>query len=272
MKRKRAAKKTTAKKPSLDRKRAGGKSLPHEEAAKTSPGDPGSGGAGGEDAAAFRTAAAFVGRDESASARIASPEERRRKEQDRLVEWAEASGRVVASGEFESLSLISNSTSEHEVRRGPIPTCVWKRTWPGFYGQIPEWRGAKLERRSATPAEYLERMALQNETFNSGFQLIGVSISDAPSMIIGEKGGQPSVVIAQPFIQAASGGASPIPAEIATFFESHGFEPMPGSYFGWVRRRDGVAVVDARPDNLILSPFGVIPVDLQMARLPALLA
>jgi hypothetical protein len=39
-----------------------------------------------------------------------------------------------------------------------------------------------------------------------------------------------------------------------------------------VRRRDAVAVVDARPDNFILSPVGVIPIDLQMARLPALLA
>jgi hypothetical protein len=47
---------------------------------------------------------------------------------------------------------------------------------------------------------------------------------------------------------------------------------MAGSYFGWVRRRDAVAVVDARPDNFILSPVGVIPIDLQMARLPALLA
>jgi hypothetical protein len=131
----------------------------------------------------------------------------------------------------------------------------------------------KLDRRSASPAEYLERMALQNETFSSGFELVGVSISDAPAMIIGEPSGQPSVVVAQPFIQAASRThSSPTPTEIATFFEAHGFEPMPGSYFGWVRRRDAVAVVDARPDNFILSPVGVIPIDLQMARLPALLA
>jgi hypothetical protein len=37
----------------------------------------------------------------------------------------------------------------------------------------------------------------------------------------------------------------------------------------WVRRCDGVAVVDARPDNFILSPVGVIPIDLQMARVVA---
>jgi len=49
-------------------------------------------------------------------------------------------------------------------------------------------------------------------------------------------------------------------------------EQCRGPYFGWVRRADGVAVVDARPDNFILSPLGVIPIDLQMARLAELLA
>lgn len=267
------AKKPKRKKPSLDRKSRGGKSKSHEEVAEASTRDPRATGARGEDAASFRAAAAHLRADEGTGAGDASPEKRRRDEQSRLVEWAQASGRVVPAAGFAALTLISNSTSEHEVWRGPVATHVWKRTWPGFYGQIPEWRGGKLERRSATPAEYLDRMALQNETFDSRFELIGVFVSEAPSMIIGEPGGQPSIVIAQPFIQAASEvRAVPTPAEIAAFFEAHGFESMPESYFGWVRRADGVAVVDARPDNFILSPLGVIPIDLQMARLPALLA
>ena len=150
---------------------------------------------------------------------------------------------------------------------------VLKRTWPGFYGQIPEWRGGRLERRAATPADYLERMALQIEVFDSGFRLEGVNVSDKPSMILGEPSGQPSFVVSQPFIDAADARhGAPSPDAIDAFFRAHDFEPMPGSYFGWGRRRDGVAVVDARPDNFILSPVGVIPIDLQMARIPELLS
>jgi hypothetical protein len=168
----------------------------------------------------------------------------------------------------ESVRLLSNSTSEHEVRGEPGRERVLKRTWPGFYGQIPEWRGGKLERRNALPSEYLERMALQSEVFESGFRLEGVNVSDKPSMILGQPQGQPSFVVSQPFIDAAKpNSASPTLVEIAAFFEAHGFVSMPGSYFGWVRHRDGVAVVDARPDNFILSPVGVIPIDLQMARI-----
>jgi hypothetical protein len=69
---------------------------------------------------------------------------------------------------------------------------------------------------------------------------------------------------------AIPGAASPTPEQLAAFVEAHGFEPMPASYFGWVRRRHAVAVVDAQPDNFILSPVGVIPIDLQMARIVAL--
>jgi hypothetical protein len=99
------ATKPTPKKPSLDRKPRGGKSESHGETA----------GAGD-----------------------ASPEERRRGEQDRLVEWAQVSGRIVAASAIQALTLISNSTSEHEVWRGPASTHSLKPTWPGSHGQIPE--------------------------------------------------------------------------------------------------------------------------------------
>lgn len=170
------------------------------------------------------------------------------------------------------MRLLSNSTSEHEVRGEAKDGRVLKRTWPGFYGQIPEWRGGKLDRRSAMPSEYLERMALQNEVFGSALRLEGVNVSDQPSMILGEPSGQPAFVIWQPFIRAATEAEpNPIPSAIAAFMQAHGFEAMPGSYFGWLRRGDGVAVLDARPDNFVLSGDGVIPIDLQMARLPALI-
>jgi hypothetical protein len=113
---------------------------------------------------------------------------------------------------------------------------------------------------------------LQNEVFGSDLRLEGVNISDRPSMVIGERPGSPSFVVSQRFITAAD-PRTPKPSEpqIAAFLEAHGFAPLPRSYFGWVRRADGVVVLDARADNFILSTEGVVPIDLQMAVIPELL-
>lgn len=268
-----AARKPRPKNPPVDPGSFAVKSSSHEEVAKASAGDSGSAGTGGENAALFREARDYLRADEGAGGRAASQPERLDREQRRAIEWARAQGRLISDEAVESVRLLSNSTSEHEVRGEPGRERVLKRTWPGFYGQIPEWRNGKLERRNALPSEYLERMALQIATFESGFRLEGINVSDKPSMILGQPQGQPSFVVSQPFIDSATpGSASPTPAEIASFLEAHGFEPVPTAYFGWVRRRDAVAIVDARPDNFILSPVGVIPIDLQMAQLPELLA
>jgi hypothetical protein len=54
-----------------------------------------------------------------------------------------------------------------------------------------------LDRRNATPSEYLKRMALHIAVFGSDLQFEGVTISAKPSMIIGQPSGQPSIVISQ---------------------------------------------------------------------------
>jgi hypothetical protein len=44
--------------------------------------------------------------------------------------------------------------------------------------------------------------------------------------------------------------------------ESLGFVQVTRSYYGWHRREDAITILDARPDNFILSPEGVVPIDL----------
>ena len=233
----------------------------------------GAAGVGREDAAAFRSAARFIRSGKGADRHGAQGSERREREQTRVAEWALAQGRLIHDRELEAIPLLSNSTSEHEVHYPTPDGRVVKKTWPGFYGQIPVWRGDRVEREPAMPSEYLDRQALQNEVFGSDLRLEGVNISERPSMIIGERGGQPSFVVSQRFIEAAD-PRSPKPSEarIATFLEAHGFEPLPRSYFGWLRAADGVVVLDARADNFILSAEGVVPIDLQMAVVPELIA
>ena len=145
-----------------------------------------------------------------------------------------------------------------------------KKTWPGFYGQIPVWREGKADRLPALPSEYIERQMLQNEVFGSDIRLEGINLSSKPSMIIGEPSGQPSFVISQGFVDAADTDApSPTMVQIEKFLTRHGFAPLPGSYFGWLRRADGVVILDARPDNFILATDGVVVIDLQMAKTAA---
>lgn len=179
-----------------------------------------------------------------------------------LADWAASHGFLIAPDVFETADLVSNSTSEHEVRYRKDQNRAWKRTWAGFYGQIPCPENGRLERRNATPEEYLFRMGLQIQVFYSDIRLEGVSISDKPSMIIGQPAGEPSFVISQEWLVKSQ---NTTPSEIALFLRREGFEPVPNTYFGWYRRSDGMTIVDAKPDNFIITAGGLMALDLQMA-------
>jgi hypothetical protein len=181
-----------------------------------------------------------------------------------VAQWAKENGKLIDPEVFQSLEVVSNSTSEHEVRYRPSDLRAVKRTWAGFYGQVPVLVRGAIERSNATPIEYLERMALQIAVFASDISFEGVSISTQPSMIIGEPAEQPSFVISQGWLDK-SGDATP--EIIEQFMQHEGFVAMPNTYFGWFRPADGVAVVDAKPDNFIMTAGGLVALDLQIALL-----
>src|SRR5690606_31009205 len=113
---------------------------------------------------------------------------------------------------------LSNHTSEHEVWGDPATQRAIKRTWAGFYGQVPVPENGNVGRRNASPSEYLERMALQNAVFGGDLRLEGVTRSDQPSLIIGEPPGRPSLVISQGFLRAKdTDKPHPPPEAIARF-------------------------------------------------------
>jgi len=178
-----------------------------------------------------------------------------------LREWATHSSTLTPVSAFEGLEVVSDCTSEHKVFYRASDNRAVKRTWAGVYGQIPIPKDGKLDRRNASPSEYLRRMALQISIFESDIQLVGVFISDEPSMIIGQPSGEPSLVISQEWFEKES---APSLKEISTYLESEGFKHSPKAYFGWYRVEDGVVIVDAKPDNFIKTIVGLVPIDLQM--------
>ncbi len=54
--------------------------------------------------------------------------------------------------------------------------------------------------------------------------------------------------------------------EIKEFMESLGFTQLKGAYYGWYRENDKVTILDGRPDNFIMSPVGVVPIDIVISQ------
>ena len=180
-----------------------------------------------------------------------------------LEEWARSQTVLIPDEGIESLDLISNTTSEHQVFFRKSDSRAVKRTLAGVYGQIPVPENGYLGRRNAFPSEYFKRMSLQLAVFGGDIRLEGVTISDKPSFIIGEPVGQPSVVISQRWYEKS--GVATTEA-IDDFLVQEGFRPVAASYYGWYRPVDRVVIVDAKPDNFIQTSAGLVPIDLQMVQ------
>ncbi|MGA2867446.1 MAG: hypothetical protein ABSF95_23475 [Verrucomicrobiota bacterium] len=175
-----------------------------------------------------------------------------------LVEWAKQRKAFLTEAHTAGLKKHSETTAEHEVFYRQSDDRAVKRTYPGTFGVTPEPKGVQ---KHATPAFYLQRLDLMNRVFHSDLRLEGVALGR--SLLIGAKGEQPSMVISQPWIRAAD-PSRPHPSrlEIAEFMESLGFTRQANAYYGWHRKEDGISIIDARPDNFVKSPEGVVPIGL----------
>lgn len=129
---------------------------------------------------------------------------------------------------------------------------VVKMTSPGRggYGITPYVKGVgEIAHRPGTPAEYLDRLALQNTLFGDDIRYEGI-VRDAR--------GEPQIVTSQPMVK----GDRPVAAEIARYMEGMGFEPVAGHEGNaFYRASDNVAVLDAHEGNLIKGANGIAPID-----------
>jgi hypothetical protein len=174
---------------------------------------------------------------------------------------------LIDEATFEAMPLVSDETGEHEVRFRETDRRVVKKTWPGTFGMQPEWSPQGWKPGSATPLEYLRRFMLHNSLFEDDVRLEGVIVSDKPSMLIGAVGGGCSIVISQRWLVAAdSQNPHPTLDEIAAYMTERGFKALPNSFFGWFREADGVLLLDAKADNFVKTPDGILPFDLVLTR------
>ena len=222
-----------------------------------SPGRPGAPGELGEAALAFLAGSGGAG--ESLGA-VAEGEPQRR-----LREWARPRGCLIDAAAWLALQPVSHGSAEHEVRFRASDGRAVKRTHPGTFGFQPVHRDGQWVSVPASPLAYLIRFQLQNDLFDDDVRLEGVMESSGPSMVIGQPADGISFVISQSWLKAADRQQPhPTEAAIAEFFTQRGFHRIPGAFYGWLRPADGVAVLDARPDNFIATTAGIFPIDLHL--------
>ena len=117
---------------------------------------------------------------------------------------------------------------------------VTKGTGDSF-GKTLDLRGAKWSIGKATAAEYLERIALQNEVFGDDIELHGV---------YRDRSGNVNIVTSQ-----SDKAGSPIAApQIQGAMEAAGFISIGDSAF--YREPDNVLVLDLHEENAVASPAG----------------
>lgn len=179
--------------------------------------------------------------------------------------WAEETKCLIHEDEWAKLRLISNTTSEHEVRFRIGDHRAVKKTWPGTFGFVPKLDQENWTAKQALPSEYLYRQALQNEIFGDSIRLEGAMASSGTEsfVLIGQPAGGLSLVISQPWLDAID-PAEPHPDEIqiARHLADRGFESLFGTFFGWRNEDYRYVILDAKSDNFISTPQGIMPIDL----------
>ncbi|MEW6301829.1 MAG: hypothetical protein AB1705_00045 [Verrucomicrobiota bacterium] len=156
-------------------------------------------------------------------------------EQRRLIDWAKDHRKLGGR-----LPKDDVGGGEHIVRMEEKSNRVLKAT------QLGKHKGYGIALGSfshgATPAEYLDRLNLQNIIFNDDIRLERVVL----------KGGKPVIVTSQPAIK----GIVPAQAAIDETMAAKGFETLtPGAYYD---ERNGLLIFDLFPRNAMQAEDGVI--------------
>jgi hypothetical protein len=110
-----------------------------------------------------------------------------------------------------------------------------------MFGFVPRHEGSSWMPKPASAGEYLLRQTLQNELFGDSIRLEGAMIDSGRSMIVGRTSGGLSLVVSQPWLDAADPGAPhPTSRQVSEFLIARGFEPLFNSFFGWQAKERGL--------------------------------
>ena len=168
------------------------------------------------------------------------------------VAWVESCQHTVERSD--TLARLDEG-SEHIVYLAPGGKEVIKLTKPGIYGDSYYLVDGRVHQRCCTPGDYLIRLAMLQLTFGFAPRPVGLT-----------KAGQ--IVSAQRFVA----GEPPTQVEVDEFLLREGLEPVKRSCWLWKKKDPNNEVEywigDARDDNFVKTPRGIVPIDLRMWGVP----
>ena len=155
----------------------------------------------------------------------------------------------LAEGHFLDPSILparlAAAGQEHIVWPGEAIGRTFKATYPNQFGKtIGE----------ATPQTYFERLGLANQIFGDDIRMEGL-VND---------GGKLRVVTSQTTVK----GSTASPEDVVQCLEQHGFHSLDvEDQQLWHNPQVNVVAFDAHTSNFIKTPEGVIPIDVNLARI-----
>jgi hypothetical protein len=179
---------------------------------------------------------------------------RRAAEIEALIAWAGERGWLDARY---FLTPAREGGLEHRLWLDEASNRVIKITLPGRFGRTLRSVDARPDRQelhhlvrfeSATPLEYLDRLALHNDAFGDDVRVLG-PIHDGLDEI--------SIVITQQFLR----GSRPTDREVRDFMQRAGFRQL-GAEPAFFRPADRVAAFDAHSANFVRTEGETVPFDL----------
>jgi hypothetical protein len=163
-----------------------------------------------------------------------------------LVDWTETCPH--SSWTSESFPKLAEG-SEHIVFFDGDGARVWKLTRPGVFGDSYYLVNNLVHRRNNSPQEYLTRLRLWKTVFQSSPKALGMT-----------RHGQ--IVTVHQFIS----GEPPSQEAADAFLIEAGLQPRKQRLWIWKRSYPNfdIWVGDARSDNFVESPSGIVPIDLRL--------
>ena len=169
-----------------------------------------------------------------------------------VVDWVESCEHMAERSD--TLARLDEG-SEHIVYLATSGEVVVKLTKLGLYGDSYYLVDDRVHQRCCTPCDYMIRLSMLNLTFGFAPNPVGIT-----------KAGQ--IVTLQRFVE----GEPPASVEVDEFLLLAGFEPVKRSCWLWKKRDLNNEVEywigDAREDNFVKTPHGIVPIDLRMWGVP----
>lgn len=128
---------------------------------------------------------------------------------------------------------------------------VFKATKPGLFGENYFMREGRIAQRNCSPFDYLMRLRLWQHLFESAPGPLGMT-------------NQGQIISSHEFIT----GIPPAQSELDAYLIAEGFTAVRKQYWLWEKSypEDAFAIGlgDARPDNFVKSPAGIVPIDIRV--------